>query len=88
MNRDEIRELDDREFDVDGMLFDLDHNNFGGSPEPYRHVNRVIDSLMNGQFTQAREIMSEVGLTGEDVYDHAVEIGRNDESITRWLLRN
>lgn len=58
--------LDASEFDVAGMLCDIRNGNF--SPErveDYRHENQVRDSLINGQFSQARQQCQSCGLNYE-----------------------
>jgi hypothetical protein len=63
MTPEEIGELDDSEFDVDAIRIDVRHNNFSADRlAEYRHENIVQASLINGQFTQAREQCRSYGL--------------------------
>ena len=52
-------------FDVNAMQTDYDNNNFdptSDDPEDYRHETIVRNSLVNGQFTQARQQCDSYGL--------------------------
>lgn len=60
-------ELDEEQYDVDGIKCDIRHNNFDRSNiEAYRFENQVFDSLFNGQFTQARRICESANLCYEE----------------------
>lgn len=64
-----ITMLEDSEYDVDAALFDYRNNNISGIDEleRYTHSNIVIESLVNGQFQQAREHCEEHGLNYEQM---------------------
>lgn len=66
MNLELIESLDSSEYDTDAMLIDDRNNNF--SPErvdDYRHENIVRASLVNGQFTQAKQQCRKFGMNYE-----------------------
>jgi hypothetical protein len=57
---------DDSEYDVEAMKIDERNGNFDvDNSEEYRHENIVQASIMNGQFTQAREQCEKYGLNYE-----------------------
>lgn len=53
--------IDDCVFDVEMLKTDI-HNNSAGELEAYRHTNIVLNSLINGQFKQAKQQCSDYGL--------------------------
>lgn len=72
----DFSQWDAAEYDVQGMKLDYANNNFQqGDAERYRHTNQVRESLINGQFTQAREMCASYGL----YYDQELERFRRTE---------
>ena len=66
----DFSQWDAAEYDVQGMKLDYANNNFQmDDAESYRHTNQVRESLINGQFTQAREMSASYGL----YYDQELE---------------
>lgn len=60
---DPFDQWDPDDYDVEGMRFDYRHGNFNPvDAERYQHTNRLRDSFINGQFTQAREICARHGM--------------------------
>lgn len=56
-------EYDDSEYDVEAMQQDHANGNFSeDNADDYRHENIVRASLVNGQFTQARQQCATYGL--------------------------
>ena len=59
-------EYDSSDYDTEAMRIDQRHGNFSPErAEDYRHENIVRASLINGQFTQARQQCASYGLTYE-----------------------
>jgi len=59
----------EEDYDIEAMEFDKRRGNFTpGSEEDYLKTNIVRMSLINGQFTQAREQCKEYGLNYMDLY--------------------
>lgn len=59
-------DYDSGEYDTEAMEIDARNGNFSkDNAEDYRHENRVLASLVNGQFTQAREECASYGLNYE-----------------------
>jgi hypothetical protein len=58
-----IETLDSDDYDTEAMLIDDSNGNFSpDNTEDYRVENIVIASLLNGQFTQAKEQCASFGL--------------------------
>lgn len=65
-NQDFIRKCDSSEYDTEAMRIDNRNGNFTPDRvEDYRHENIVRESLINGQFTQARQQCQSFGLNYE-----------------------
>lgn len=63
MTPEQINELDDSVYDVESIRIDSNNNNFSADRlGEYRHENIVQTSLINGQFSQAREQCKTYGL--------------------------
>lgn len=61
-----IQDFDSDEYDTQAIEIDQRHGNFSPeNAEDYRHENIVRASLINGQFTQARQQCRSYGLTYE-----------------------
>ena len=61
-----IDDIDSDEYDTEGIAIDIRNNNFSEDRlEEYRHENQVLDSFVNGQFTQARNLCASYGLNYE-----------------------
>ncbi len=59
----EIAGYDSSDYDIEAMRTDARHGNFSPErAEDYRHTAIVAASLMNGQFTQARQQCRSYGL--------------------------
>ena len=59
----EIAGYDSSAYDTEAMRIDARHGNFSPDrAEEYRHESIVAASLINGQFTQARQQCSSYGL--------------------------
>lgn len=62
----DIDDVDSDEYDTEAIAIDIRNNNFSEDRlEEYRHENIVLASLVNGQFTQARQQCVEYGLNYE-----------------------
>jgi len=62
----DVDELDSDEYDVEGIRMDMRNNNFTPDRlEEYTFENQVLASLVNGQFTQARNQCDKAGLNYE-----------------------
>ena len=62
----DIDDVDSDDYDTEAIAIDLRNNNFTTDRlEEYRHENIVRESLVNGQFSQAREQCARYGLNYE-----------------------
>lgn len=62
-NADFIAGFDSDDYDTEAMRIDDRHGNFSPEmAEEYRHTAIVVESLINGNFTQAREQCARYGL--------------------------
>lgn len=63
--------FDDSEYDVSAMRDDVSYNNLevgdDDAAEKYRHENIVRDSIVNGNYTQAKEQCQRFGLDYETI---------------------
>ena len=81
----DIVDLDRELYDVDGALVDLNYGNYGGDPEDYLHTNRILNSITNGQFHQAREIFDKDCKDFDRIIEAAKERGMDPMDIHRIL---
>ena len=65
----DLSAYDSGDYDTEAMEIDARHGNFSPDrAEDYRHENIVRASLVNGQFTQARQQCASYGLAyGEEL---------------------
>lgn len=85
-----IRDLDADLYDVDAAMADWKNGNFPDESrdlESYHFCRRIIDSITNGQHTQARSQIEKFG-DRRAVYDYACGYGDFAllDQITRMLL--
>ena len=59
MNKQETMEFinshDPKSFDIEMALFDYRYNNFSGDMQDYSHIVIIRQSIVNGQYKQARQ---------------------------------
>ena len=78
----DVDELDSDKYDVEGIRTDMWNNNFTPDRlEEYTFENQMKASLVNGQFTQARNQCDSVGLNYEL---ELCKFNRGEATMTTW----
>ena len=79
-----VMKLDPGSYDTESILFDVNFNNYSGDPEEYTWLNKILDSIANGQYVQARELYRPGYVTLRELVD-ALE-SRGDTAGRNWVL--